>query len=221
MGEATVTQKTKLTPDIYQYVLELEDESFEGEAGQHLVLYDDEENGKPYSAVGVDDQRVVLMIRSYPNDTVSKWIGEQSVGDTVKVTTELTGNLTLQTDSDNPVFFVATGTGITPLIGMLNKYVISGGRDATFVLGEKTEEHTMYKALLEQYSVLYDVDVHFVHSRENYNGYVQEYIDEQMVIDSNLDYYTCGVPDAVVAVVDLLQNNGVPEERIHTEGWEL
>jgi len=221
MEKATIKRKTRLTPDIYQYVIELEDGVFTGEVGQHTVLTGDKlDIAKPYSVISINKSEIVLMIRSYENGKVSKWIGEQTVGDEVKVSSKLTGNLTLQSESSDEIVLIATGTGITPLLGILHEYVRNGGRSATFILGEKTTEDLMYKSLLEQYSVMYDVDLTFVLSREESERYVQDYLRQDYQITSDKHYYSCGVPQSVVAVKQTLKEAGVPSENIITEGWE-
>ena len=35
-----------------------------------------------------------------------------------------------------------------------------------------------------------------------------------------MDFYVCGVPTMVVGTKKKLKELGVPEERIHSEGWE-
>lgn len=228
MQEATITAKTQVTPDVYQYTITLDEGEFDGELGQHTVLTGDGvDSSKPYTAVGLDKDSIVLMIRSYPDGRVSKWIGEQEVGDTVSVKPALSGNLTLDTSTacqyDHPAVFIATGTGITPLLGLLHNYLQCSGQQAIFVLGEKNRDQLMYKALFEQYEQLHNFEFVPVLSREEWHGlegYVQEHIDGAIPILNHADYYVCGVPPAVVAIKKTLRDHGVDEDRIVTEGWE-
>lgn len=220
--DATVTATTAVSPDCTQYVVELDEGTFTGEAGQHTAIRT--ENGvKPYSTIAVDGARVVLMLRAYGVDGVADAVATRSVGDSLQVRSRLTGSLTLQR-TDRPAVFVGTGTGITPLLGILHAYVTGGGPRAVFMFGEKSRDQLLYKGLLEQYALVHPVETRFSLSREDWSGhtgYIQEQIPD--VVDSvghEADYYACGVPAAVVAAKDKLDSLGVPDEHVHTEGWE-
>jgi ferredoxin-NADP reductase len=228
MEDARIAQISRITPDVRQYTVELLDGSFDGEPGQHTaVRKPPEENGdggvKPYSTLAVDDSRVVLMIRTYDDGTVSKYMGERTPGDTIQVSPSLTGTLTLES-TDRPAVFISTGTGITPMIAMLHQYLRAGTERATFMFGEKTAAQLMYRPMLEQLRVTHDLETVFATSREDgieRNGYIQETLPD--VFDEfgvGREYYLCGVPRMVVETKNKLDELGVPAERVHSEGWE-
>jgi 2-polyprenylphenol hydroxylase and related flavodoxin oxidoreductases len=220
--DATITDVTEISPDCKQYIIELNDGSFTGEAGQHTAIQTD--NGvKPYSVLAVDETRIGLMLRAYGTDGVADYMDARSAGDTVQVKTRLTGSLTLRR-TDRPAVFIGTGTGITPLIGLLQAYIAKDGPQAVFMFGEKNRDQLLYKSLLEQYELTNPVETRFSLSREEWHGHTG-YIQDQLpgVIDTvgeDVDYYACGVPAAVVAAKDRLDELGVPADRVHTEGWE-
>lgn len=220
--EATITSISEISPDCKQYIVELDDGSFDGKPGQHTAIQT--ENGvKPYSVLAVDDTRIGLMLRAYGTDGVADYMNERSVGDTIQVKPTLTGSLTLQ-QTDRPAVFIGTGTGITPLIGLLQEYLANGGPQAVFMFGEKTQDQLLYKPLLEQYELTHPVETRFSLSREEWHGHTG-YIQEQLsgVTDSlgaDADYYICGVPVAVVAAKERLDELDIPSDRVHTEGWE-
>ncbi len=220
--KATITGVTEISPDCKQYIVELNEGRFTGEAGQHTALQTDR-GVKPYSVLAVDEARIGLMLRAYGTDGVADYMDTQSVGDTVQVKPDLTGNLTLQ-QTDRPAVFIGTGTGITPIIGLLQAYIAGGGPQAVFMFGEKTRDQLLYKSLLEQYELTSSVDTRFSLSREEWHGhtgYIQEQLPEVVeTIGKGANYYACGVPAAVVAAKDQLDELGVPPNRVHTEGWE-
>jgi NAD(P)H-flavin reductase len=221
-AKATITSVTEISPDCRQYILELNQGTFTGEAGQHTAIQTD--NGvKPYSVLAVDETRIGLMIRAYGTDGVADYMAAQSVGDAVQVNPELTGSLTLQR-VDQPAVFIGTGTGITPLIGLLQAYIANDGPRAVFMFGEKTRDQLLYKSLLEQYELTQPVETRFSLSRENWyghTGYIQEQLPDVVdTIEGDADYYVCGVPKAVVAAKDCLDELDVSSDRVHTEGWE-
>lgn len=225
MDKAKVVDVTEISPDVNQYTLRLEEGVFEGQPGQHTVISTDDGFRKPYSVLTLEEDEAVFMIRDVGNGGVSTYMAEQNVGDTVEVKSNINGNLTLD-DPERPVAFISTGTGITPMIGMLQEYVREGSEDAHFIFGDKNTDQLLYKEMLEQYELVYDVESTYVLSRESWNGregYVQEHIND--VIDdahedTERDFYVCGVPPMVVATKEKLRELGVPDERIHSEGWE-
>jgi NAD(P)H-flavin reductase len=220
---ATVTAITDISGDCRQYVLELETGEFDGEPGQHTSLRTPEERVKPYSVLAVDGRRVGLLIRAYGTDGVGDYMRGRAVGDTVTVAPVLRGRLTLR-GTDRPAVFVATGTGITPLLGLLHRYLLEGGPAAVFMLGEKSRDQLLYKAMLEQYELIHPVETRFSLSRESWHGhegYIQEQLDEVVErVGPDADYYLCGVPAAVVDARDRLRELGVPTGNVHSEGWE-
>ena len=220
--EATITGVTEISPDCKQYIVELNRGEFSGEAGQHTALQT-EAGVKPYSVFAVDGTQVGLMLRAYGTDGVGDYMDARTVGDTVQVKPNLTGSLTLQR-TDRPAVFVGTGTGITPLLGMLHSYLTGGGQQAVFMFGEKAEEQLLYKPMLEQYELVYPVETRFSLSREDWaghTGYIQEQLPDVVeTVGDDADYYACGVPAAVVAAKDQLDELAVPSDRVHTEGWE-
>ena len=163
------------------------------------------------------------MIRAYGTDGVADHMNARSVGDVVQVNPKLTGSLTLRR-TDRPAVFVGTGTGITPLIGLLQAYIADDGPQAVFMFGEKTRDQLLYKSLLEQYALTRSVETRFSLSREEWHGhtgYIQEQLPEVIdTVGQDADYYVCGVPAAVVATKDRLAELGVPSSCVHTEGWE-
>ena len=221
-SDAQIRSITQISPDCTQYVIKLDSGTFNGQAGQHTALRTPV-GVKPYSALVVDGDRIVLMIRAYGTDGVADYMADRAVGDRVQVKTDLTGNLTLR-GTTRPAVFVGTGTGITPLIGLLHTYVTGGGPQAVFMFGEKTQEQLLYKAMLEQYELVHPVELRLSLSREDWHGHTG-YVQEQLPavvseVGPDADYYLCGVPAAVVAGKTELDRLGVSPDAVHTEGWE-
>lgn len=225
MEEATITNISRLSPDVRQYIVELVDGTFTGEPGHHTLVSNDSGDVKPYSVLSVDEDQIILMIRNYGGDGVSHYMAEREVGDTIEVKPGLHGNLTLE-DADRPIALISTGTGITPMMGLLNEYVSQGGEDAAFIFGEKNTDQLLYKNMVEQYELIHGIKSEYVLSRESWHGregYAQEHVDDivdDCGPDTERDFYVCGVPAMVVATKQKLADLGIPDERIHSEGWE-
>lgn len=225
MEKSTVVEITRISPDVKQYTLKLEDSQFSGEPGQHTVIEKPDGFKKPYSVLGLDGNRAMFMIRNVSEDGVSGYMDNRSEGDTVRVKPDLSGNLHLK-NPEKPIALISTGTGITPMMGIMNEYINRGEEDVHFIFGDKNTNQLLYKDMLEQYELLYDFKSTYVLSREEWNGingYVQEHIGDiidDIREDTERDFYICGVPQMVVDTKQKLEELGVSKERIHSEGWE-
>lgn len=220
----TVAAAHRLTPDVKQFRL-VGDEPFEFEPGQHTTVRfedDGEQVVRPYTPTnrpGTDE--LTLAIKRYEGGTASVYMHERDRGDEVELGS-FEGNLHLR-DPDADVAFVATGTGITPMVAMLKRYVRVGSGDAHFFFGEKSRDHLIYRETLEQIAAEQaNVELTFVLSEEDWNGptgHVQDHLLDRLDPEGR-QFYVCGVPEMVVDTTDRLDDAGVPDDRIVTEGWE-
>lgn len=226
---ATVVATYPLTPRVRQILLRVDDYTFSHHPGQHVSVRHHPQGEspiyRPYSPVtGPGTETVVIAVKRYDEGTLSVWLHERAVGDSVTLTPP-SGNLRVR-DFDRDVLFLATGTGLTPMLAMLDQYSDEGAGRSALVFGERSEDDLMYRATLDRLAAgRDDVTVRYVLSNPSSlwtgrTGYVQEHLDD---ILSQLDephVYVCGVPEMVVATVGRLQDEGLSTDQILTEGWE-
>ena len=228
--EATITSIHRMTPRVKQFVVEAE-ETFDFDPGQHTTVRferdepdddEDEQVVRPYTATNTPgNDRITLAIKRYDDGTASVYMHEREVGDTITLG-ELGGNLTLR-DTDRDVVFVSTGTGITPMMAMLKQYLEVGTGEAHFFYGEKNQENVMYRETLDQLAAEHDeLSVLYSLSDEEWagpTGHVQDHLDDRLD-GLDRDFYVCGVPGMVVDTKDELDELGVDDDRVFSEGWE-
>ncbi len=225
--ETTVLATYPLTPSVHQLVLRADGHTFDHTPGQHVSVRYESDDGRPvyrpYSPVnGPGTDRLVLAVKRYDGGTCSVWLHERSVGDPVPLMPP-SGNLHLR-DSGRDVVFLATGTGLTPMLAMLGQYLTAGAGRAVLLYGERTPADLMYRSMLDRLSASHSsLSVEYVLSDaswEGRTGYVQDHLDAalDMVVDPHV--YVCGVPEMVVDTQDALQTAGIPDEHIFSEGWE-
>lgn len=243
--DTTLISRQMLTPDTAQLVLRAPGHTFDFEPGQHVgVAYDGDDrlvhrSYSPVSLPGTDT--LALMVTRYDDGTCSVWLHEREIGETIQLT-DPSGNLSLQ-DPERDVVFMATGTGLTPMMAMLQAYRQTGAGRATLVYGERTLEDIPYRETLNLWSAgtdRFDVTYALSHpdgtperilsSQDGVNGaaeirhgYVQTHLGD--VLDSETlqqaHFYVCGVPQMVVDTEDTLTTDlGVDEDRVFSEGWE-
>jgi ferredoxin-NADP reductase len=226
--EAEIVDVYDLTPKVKGFRLRVPGHEFEFEPGQHTTVRfesGDETVVRPYTPTnlpGTDE--LALTIRRYEDGLASSYMHTKRPGDKVTIG-PIEGNLKLA-DPDQDVAFLASGTGITPLLSILRQYLRDGTGHAHVVLGEKREETIIHRGMLNEMAANYpNLDVTFTLSDPNWEwtgrvGYVQEHLEELFDEFNNRDFYICGVPPMVVQTKQKLLDLGTPEEGVHSEGWE-
>jgi len=225
---ADVVDVYAITPRVKGFRLRVPGQEFDFDPGQHTTVRFEsggEEVVRPYTPTnlpGTDE--LTLAIKRYDDGLASSFMHTKRPGDTVEIG-PLEGALTLE-DPGRDVAFLASGTGLTPMMAMLRQYLRDGDGHAHLVLGEKREETIIYRELLNELAAVHpNLDVTFVLSDPNWEwtgrvGYAQEHLEELFGEVQERDCYVCGVPQMVVDTKERLRDLGAPAARIHSEGWE-
>jgi len=225
--DATLTSTHPVTPRVKQFLLRVEGYTFDFTPGQHVSVGFTDAEGRtryrPYSPVsqpGTDT--IAVAVKRYPEGACSTWMHEREVGEAIPITPP-SGNLGLQA-LDRDVFFLSTGTGLTPMVSMATQYLREGDGEATFLFGERTQEDLMFRETLDLYAANHsNFTVEYVLSDEDWSGptgYVQHNLRGHVSDASTPHFYICGVPEMVVETKGLLFDLGAPAGHIYTEGWE-
>ncbi|PSQ90427.1 MAG: phenol hydroxylase [Bacteroidetes bacterium QS_4_64_154] len=216
-----------LTPRVKQFLLRVDGHTFDFTPGQHVSVAADAGDNppeyRPYSPVsqpGTDT--VALAVKRYPGGVCSTWMHEREVGDTISITSP-SGNLGIR-NWDRDVVFLATGTGLTPMVAMATQYLREGSGRATLVFGERTQEDLMFRETFDLYAANHSAfAVEYVLSDEDWSGptgFVQDHLPDLIDDAAGTDFYVCGVPEMVVGTTAVLRDLGASEDHIFTEGWE-
>lgn len=235
MLEAEIHSIHQMTPRVKQFQLRRTDgDAFDYAPGQHTRLHfeddgeytddgDDEEVVRPYTPTSLPGTaRLTLAIKRYDDGTASRYMHDREPGDVVTIE-EPDGNLYLR-DLDEDVVLLASGTGITPQMAMLRHHLRAGSGDTHFVFGEKTQAHLMYRETLDGLEAEHDgLAVTYVLSDEEWagrTGHVQEHVADVVDDLASAHVYVCGVPEMVVETKERLDDLGVPDDQVESEGWE-
>ena len=227
MLDATITSIHRLTPRVRQFLFHVEDHTFDFAPGQHVSVRcpegDDGPAFRPYSPVSLPGtDTIALAVKRYDDGLCSSWLHEREVGDTITIT-EPSGNLHLH-DPDRDALFMATGTGLTPMLAMLTQYARDGSGQATLLFGERSQEDLMYRETLDCLSASHaNINVAYVLSHEEWSGptgFVQDHLDTVLADLDAPHAYVCGVPQMVVDAKAALDEAGLPDDDVFSEGWE-
>lgn len=223
----TLVSSYPVTPRVKQFVLRAEDHTFDFNPGQHVSIATEPSGGdrvyRPYSPInqpGTDT--IVLAVKRYPDGTGSGWMHDRSPGDSITITPP-TGNLQVH-DLDRDAVFLATGTGLTPMLSMALQYLHDGTGTATLIFGERTQEDLMFRQMIDVFAASDGhFSVEYVLSDEDWTGRTEHVQDHLSSIVDDFEaphFYLCGVPEMVVQTKAVLRDAGAPDKHLFAEGWE-
>lgn len=141
------------------------------------------------------------------------------------------GDFVLRPEETRPVVLIAGGIGVTPLLSMVNTLAAADVQREVFLFYavRNGREHVMQRHLEEleathawfHLRVLYSEPTADDVAGEDYDdeGYLTLDRIRDTVRVCNYDFYVCGPPPMMQAVIPSLQEWGVEEHRIHTEAF--
>ena len=192
-------------------VIRFERDGLEFEPGQYIrVGIEGDPEIRDYSVYsGADAEHVEVLVRRVEDGLVSKQLCDLTVGDEVSVGGPY-GHFKLTEEVRNqPLLFLATGTGISPYHSFIESYA---DLDYRLIHGTgRLEEAYEAGAYGDRY-------FHCVSREEggDFRGRVTEYLREQE-IPRETQAFLCGNCDMIYEAFDLLQEKGLPTANIHTE----
>ncbi len=223
-----VTAQHRLTHDITALEVQL-DQGLPYKAGQHaqlsLAALPGVRRNYSFAAPVRPDARLRFFVRRLPQGVFSTLVDTQDlVGQALQVDGPL-GDFWLRPD-DAPLLFVAGGSGLAPLLAMLQEALKSGAdlRSACLLFGAR-EQRDLY--------ALDEIDTIARHWRgglrfvpvlseapdavnwSGARGLVTEHIDA--AVQPGTRAYLCGPPAMIDAAVASLLQHGVPVAHIHAD----
>jgi all-trans-retinol 13,14-reductase len=116
--KARLTAKKEIATSIYEFIFETDDE-IDFRPGQYLSLQIDEKQKRMYSILEVKSKNLYLLIDTKPQGDASKMFEKADAGFETNLIYPM-GDFVLQ-ENDNPKMFIASGTGITPMVSMIKE----------------------------------------------------------------------------------------------------
>ncbi|MGV1773261.1 benzoate 1,2-dioxygenase electron transfer component BenC [Agrobacterium vitis] len=167
------------------------------------------------------ERRISFLIKKIPGGVMSSWLEQAKVGTTLDLTGPL-GSFYLR-DVQNPLLFLAGGTGLAPFLSMLEVlaqqqsfqkiHLIYGvTRDLDLVLVDQLQAFTGRLPNFTYATVVADATTN--HPRK---GWVTQHMPQEALNDGDVDVYLCGPPPMVDAVRSYFDNNGVKPNSFYYE----
>lgn len=200
-----------LTPETF--ILRIEKNDFQFEAGQYAVLRIPELNeGREYSIYsGTSAPFLDFLVREIPEGSFSRYLRHIKPGTEV----ELEGPkgffiLDEKSQQGASLLFVATGTGISPFHSFAESF---SGLNYKLLHGVHFDDEAYgIDAFARENYCLCTSRV----DKGDYFGRVTSYLRKHPVYKNTI-CYLCGNSDMIEESTSILENYGIPPENIHTE----
>lgn len=227
--DGRITSLTPLTRDISELVITL-DRPLAYKAGQYAQIQamNTDIPARCYSfahhCAADGTQQVSFFVRAVESGRMSNWLLEaNNIHQPVRLVGPQ-GDFYLR-DAATPVIAVAGGSGLAPIIALLEDAI---ERDAqilkqplTLLLGVRTQDDIYYLAEIEQLAASWHADFEFlpVLSAEPSNsdwqgarGMVSDFID--LAVCPQASAYLCGPPPMLDAAMLRMEQAGLPPDRV-------
>jgi len=206
------------------------------QAGQFLTLLfviNKKEYRRSYSissTPGIDDF-LSITIKRLPNGQVSRYLLDHlKTGDTL-VSLQPSGRFTLRTNSNNErlIFFIAAGSGITPIFSLLKKLLKEEKKSfVTLITQNHNERGILFKELLWEFEKNYPEQLKWIsllsRPRAKYdtgvrltNSLLEKLIGKSSSYDKEILFYLCGPPAFMRMCQFTLRLMGFGEDQIKKE----
>lgn len=226
---ATISEVRHLSESTVAFALDLDDrDALTFLPGQYVnvsVPGTDVQRSYSFSS-GPDDKTVSFLVRLTDGGAMSDYLRDRAeVGDQLRCTGPL-GSFFLR-DGTRPALFLAGGTGLAPLLSMLERlragevdrpvHLLYGvTKDADLVEMDKLRH---YAEVLPQFT--FDYCVADEDSAAPNKGYVTNLLGPDHFHGGDVDVYLCGPPAMVEAVDKHLDAEGLPINNFFTEKFAL
>ncbi|OIP53839.1 hypothetical protein AUK10_01915 [Candidatus Gracilibacteria bacterium CG2_30_37_12] len=215
--EAILKDKKMLTKDILEVTFETNNFTFK--PGQYISLQMKDLLGKfsrSYSIAKADVGFFTLTIKLLKKGRGSEFINKLTVGKKITFLGAL-GNFQLQ-NTNNKKVFVATGTGLAPMIAMLQK--TPKDVEKVIIFGVRYETDIYNKKLLESFENT-KVIIKVSQPSDSYIGEVGRVTDCMSEVGLEDEVYICGNPAMVDSFKESLINRGHPLPLIFSESFTI
>lgn len=234
--KSTLLSKEQLTQDVWSFSFSRPSD-FDFKAGQYVILHIPQEDGKNarrlYSMLSTprDKETLHLLVQFVPGGLASKYLTKKNKGEDVTIQGPA-GMFTLK-KQEKPIIFLATGTGIAPILSMITDITENNPQTSELILlwGLKTFKDTYLREELEalsqqnkqfSYKLCLSREIDIASIPQMYAdhciaGRITAPLDNYTPFKGDTNFYICGSRDIVDSLRQHLTDKGVEKTRIHSE----
>jgi ferredoxin-NADP reductase len=202
-------------------------------AGQHVDIRLTAEDGyqaqRSYSISSApeDGERIAITVERLDDGEVSPYLASDlQVGDSIELRSPIGGYFTWTVADGGPLFLVAGGSGVAPLMAMLRHHAAQGSDiPATLLYSARTQEDVIFQAELDRLAQAGNRRVVYTLTRgqpDGWSGYRRR-IDLDLLTEvigpppAGGIAYVCGPTPMVESVASTLVGMGFAADRVRTE----
>lgn len=204
LDSATAAKIAYLTPDTVELVFMAKEFSFR--PGQYVSVFFTDAGGefsRAYSIVSANAETFTLAVKLLPNGRGAGAIRALKPGDGVSYSGGI-GHFVLKDTGAHKVF-VATGTGLAPMVAMLEAANVETPK--TVVFGVRSEDDLFYVDKLKSFKNT-EVVVTVSRPSESWTGLSGRVTDHLSSVTPESEIYVCGNPDMVESVLSAMEKIG-------------
>lgn len=222
----TVSRVERLCATVYGVTVEAP-QHIEFHAGQNFQwIVQGVTPNRTYSAANRPGTGAIdFHVRVYPGGKIGAFVSRMSVGQSFEMMGPF-GNFALSGNEWRPCVLVAGGTGLAPIVSVLDEAFSKGNRrPTTLYYGTRSQADLYCLDLLRNWSNRFPSfrfvpvlshepsDSDWMGSR----GMVTDALAPSLVDAFGLEAYVCGPPAMIDATLGLLESAGIPPEDIRTD----
>ena len=225
MVKATIRKIWNETPDIKIFILELE-KNMPFKAGQFVMLNIDKDRfdklipSRAYSIANAPNEKyeIKIIAKIIPDSAFSQFLDKLNEHDKLEVLGPYC-RFVLKENEAKSITLIGAGTGIAPLIGIMD-FALENNIRVDLFYCDKTEKDLIHKTEIEKLLKSKKINGKIIITRETskYSGRINVGFLKSNIRSSD-KYFICGPPEFVNEVVKNLENQGISEEDIKTERY--
>ena len=225
MVNSTIREIHHDTPDVKIFILELE-KNIPFKAGQFVMLKINKERfnklipSRAYSIANApnDKHELKIIAKIIPDSAFSQFLDKLKEHEEIEVLGPY-GRFVLNENEAKIITLIGAGTGIAPLIGIMD-FAFEKGINVNLFYCDKTEKDLIHRSEIEALLDSKKINGKLVVTREesNYSGRIDKLFLNKNITKSD-KYFICGPPQFVNEVVKNLESQGISEEDIKTERY--
>lgn len=223
---AMVTAVERLADGAFALTVELDDRgALAFLPGQYVnVAVPGTDQVRSYSfSTGPDSDHLSFLIKYASGGAMSEYLAQRcAVGDRLELTGPM-GSFFLR-ESARPLLLLAGGTGLAPVLSILETLTAAGAGDRPvhLVYGTSSDADVVYTDLLDDYAarasgMTWDLVVSDPQTQHANSGFVTGLIRPEHLHDGTADVYLCGPPPMVEAVRTFLDEEGLEVTHFYYE----
>jgi len=223
---ATIIDRTMLSDSVLRLRITRPDD-FSYFAGQFTTIFKDQDLGRTYSLASVPhlDDFLEYHIKLLPSGKISRWLqSEISMGSCLTISEALGNSVYVKGEKTRPLALIATGTGLSPVYGVLRDALSSNHQGEIRLYHGVTTKQELYldrqlRKLAETIENFYYIPCVSNYDSEPglFQGYANQIAAEEIGNFSGWRVYLSGNPDMVKSSQRQIFLAGASLQEIHID----